>query len=144
VSTRIAVSALASLIGVVGCAGVQGAMERSEAEDVEAQLRIAGFRLVAADTPARIESMRTLPPLSFSRVERGGRSRYVYADPDSCRCLWVGTPAQLAHYQRLAAEARLGTEQMIAGDVELEVNLWDPEWGSIDDPTTPVIDPDLP
>lgn len=119
-------------IGLAGCAASQREFEVSEANDVESTLRSAGFRLIPSDTPERIESMRSLPPLAFSRVAREGRDYFVYADPRSCRCIWVGTPRQMEHFARLAREREMGELGEEIGDVELEVGLWDPDWSSID------------
>lgn len=131
-------------LGVAGCAADSGnPFVQGEAQSVETQLRFAGFRLLAADTPQRIESMRSLPPLEFSRVFQGDQQFFVYADPVSCLCLWAGTAANYQRFLQLSAEAEVTTEQAIAQDIAFDFDLWDPEWGTIDDPMDPVTDPDL-
>jgi hypothetical protein len=91
--TRRAVLAIAFSLALAatGCAGFQADMQRADASDVEASLRGAGFVLIPSDTPQRIESMRTLPPLVFSQVEGE------------------------------------------VGIVEMQADLWDPDWAGIDD-----------
>ncbi len=141
---RLALLALAATLAVIGCATDSGnPFVRGEASSVETQLGFAGFRLLAADTPPRIESMRGMPSLVFSRVLRGGREYFVYADPVSCLCLYVGTPANYQRFLQLAAETEMSAMQSVARDIAIQVDLWDPEWGTIDDPMNPVIDPDL-
>ena len=120
------------VVGMAGCAASQREFEVSEANDVESTLRSAGFRLIPSDTPQRIESMRTLPPLAFSRVARDGRDFFVYADPRSCMCIWVGTPGQMEHYARLAREREMGELGYPIEHVDLQVGPWDPDWSSID------------
>jgi hypothetical protein len=135
--------ALATAVALSGCAGLEQSMQASDAQEVETQLRFANFRLIPSDTPQRIESMRSLPPLAFSRVLRRGQPYFVYADPVSCMCLWVGTRADYDRFLQLSAEAQMNTQQEIAQDIEMQADLWDPEWGSIDGPMDPVMDPDL-
>ena len=133
-----------ALLVTTGCATESGnPFVQGEAQSVETQLRFAGFHLLAADTPQRIESMRSMPPLVFSRVFRGDQQFFVYADPVSCLCLWAGTPANYERFLQLSAEAEVSTEQAIAQDIAFQAELWDPEWGTIDDPMDPVTDPDL-
>ncbi len=130
---RLSILAVAIGLGIAGCAGVQGDMQQADASDVESALRSAGFVLIPADTPQRIEAMRTLPPLVFSQVMREGRSYFVYADPRSCMCLWVGTLEQLHRYGELASEEALMGMQGELGIVEMQADLWDPDWAGIDD-----------
>ena len=140
---RLGMLALAAALAATGCAGMQGEMARSDANAVETQLQLAGFHLIPADTPQRIQSVHDMPPLAFSRVVRDGREYFVYTDPVSCLCLYVGTPANYQRFLELAAAAEMGAEETAAQDIALQANLWDPEWGTIDDPMDPVTDPDL-
>jgi hypothetical protein len=140
---RIALLALAAALTTTGCAPIQGDFTQSIASTVEEQLNLAGFHLLAADTPQRIDSVHGLPALAFSRVVRNGREYFVYADPVSCLCLYVGTPANYQRFLQLSAEAEMNGQETVAQDIELQADVWDPEWGTVDDPMDPVIDPDL-
>jgi hypothetical protein len=140
---RFASLALIAALAATACASVQGDFAKSDASAVETQLNLAGFHLLAADTPQRIQSVHAMPPLAFSRVLRDGREYFVYADPVSCLCLYVGTPANYERFLQLAAEAEMGDQATVAQDIALQANLWDPEWGSVDDPMDPVTNPDL-
>ena len=80
----------------LGCASVQ-------ARTTESLLENAGFRTVAANTPERIELLKTLPPNKISPVDRNGQVFYVFSDPAGCRCLRVGRQEQYEIYQRLQA-----------------------------------------
>lgn len=141
---RLALLALAATLAVSGCATESGnPFVQGEASAVETQLGFANFHLIPADTAQRIDAIHGMPALHFSQVLRNGRDYFVYADPVSCLCLWVGTPANYQRFLQLAAEAEMSAEQSIAQDIAIQADLWDPEWGSIDDPMDPVIDPDL-
>ena len=69
----------------------------------ESMLENAGFKTIAANTPERIQVLKTLPPKKVTPVDRNGEIFYVYADPDGCRCLRVGRQEQYEMYQRLQA-----------------------------------------
>ena len=97
----------------------------------EKLLEPAGFHIVAADTPQRINALNGLPPGKISRVARGGTIYYVYPDRFECHCLWVGNAEQYARYQRLRAD-EFGLEvEGPAAEVDAFGNGADP-WG--DDP----------
>ena len=72
-------------------------------------LSSAGFRIVAVNTPERINALKTLPPEKITKIKHNGEPYYVYPDPDGCRCLRVGREEQYQMYERLAAGKRAGT-----------------------------------
>ena len=73
------------------------------ARSPESMLESAGFKMIAANTPERIQVLKTIPPKKVTPVDRNGETFYVYADPDGCRCLRVGRQEQYEMYQRLKA-----------------------------------------
>jgi hypothetical protein len=73
------------------------------ARSPESMLESAGFKMIAANTPERIQVLKTIPPKKVTPVDRNGETFYVYADPDGCRCLRVGRQEQYEMYQRLQA-----------------------------------------
>src|SRR5580704_3336172 len=114
------------LIALGGCA----AMQLHEAHDAEQVLSAAGFHMKLSDTPEKLANLRTLPPRKLVPTQRNGQLYYVYADPDVCKCLYIGTEAQYQQFQRLALEKRLAAEQLMAAQNNLSAvmdwGLWDP------------------
>jgi hypothetical protein len=80
-----------------------------KARSTESLLESAGFKSVAANTPERIELLKTLPAKKVTAVDRNGQTFYVYSDPDGCRCLRVGREEQNEMYQRLVAGKQVTT-----------------------------------
>jgi hypothetical protein len=77
----------------------------------EQLLAAAGFQKKVADSPAKLAHLETLTPARKLVVhQRDGQLYYVYADPETCKCLYVGTAAQ---YQ-LALANRLERDQLVA------------------------------
>lgn len=123
------VTLAAALIALSGCA----AIERQEAADSEELLRAAGFQVLPANTPAREQKLKELRPRQvFARSENGER-RYVFADPDNCRCLYAGDEAEYQKLQQLRA-ARIEAHNRLVMQAESNRSLnsqlsgpWKPE-----------------
>ena len=82
------------------------AMRRDQAADTKSLLTQAGFKVIPADTPERMAKLKTVPAYKVIPWQRkSGGTVYAYADPDSCKCVYVGSPKQYANYkQMLSAE----------------------------------------
>jgi hypothetical protein len=60
---------------------------------------ISGFVPQFADTPAKLKHLRGLPPDKLITRTRNGKTVYLYADPNQCVCVYVGTPQAWQTYQ---------------------------------------------
>ena len=107
------------VLTVTGCATMQGGEMRS----VEQMLAAAGFQMKVADTPEKATDLRTLPTRKMTLRRQGAASYYIYADPDVCSCLYVGTEPQYQEYQRLLLKKELADEQL---DASMNWGLWGP------------------
>ena len=93
-STRwITVIGLGLVCGLGGCAFALS--------DKESLLTQAGFRMVPADTPKRAEHLQTIASHKLIRRTADGKAYYVFADPSSCKCLYVGSEAAYGKYKAL-------------------------------------------
>ena len=106
---RAAVVVAALLTALAGCT----AMHELNSTQNEKLLKTAGFKAVAADTPERIESLKTFAPGKITRVGREAQIRYVFTDPYECRCFWVGLEPQYERYRRLEAEEMVPTVELV-------------------------------
>ena len=107
------VGVIGLLLAGAGCATVGG---------TESLLTQAGFRQVPADTPQKLAHLRTLPDHRLIARSNQGKSYYVYADPENCKCLYIGTPQQYQAYRQLVQDKR--AEQAEAVD---EARQWEIE-----------------
>jgi hypothetical protein len=82
---------------IFGLAG--GANAGQEGSDM--RLEDMGFVMRPADTPARIERLRLLPPRTFVARSKAGRRYYLYADPEYCKCVFVGDELAMKNYHDL-------------------------------------------
>jgi hypothetical protein len=95
-------------LAATGCATIRAneAAERShEIAQTERILAAAGFQIEPANTPESLAQLRALITHRVVPSSRDGQPRYVYADPDRCRCLYVGDPRQYEMYKKLRLDA---------------------------------------
>jgi hypothetical protein len=72
-------------------------------EGTDMKLEDMGFIMRPANTPAQIERLRLLPARKFVARTKNGSRYYLYADPDYCRCIFVGNELAMKNYRALNA-----------------------------------------
>ena len=76
-------------------------------EPTDMHLEDAGFIARVADTPAQIARLRTLPSRKFLRRVKAGRPYYLYIDPDTCKCVFLGDEDAMKTYRDMVVARRL-------------------------------------
>ena len=66
-------------------------------------LSSAGFRVQVANDPAGKKAMHALPPHRFVVHRSGNDVRYLYAEPNHCVCIFIGTQANYQDYRDILA-----------------------------------------
>jgi hypothetical protein len=77
------------------------------------QLISSGFNPIAATTPDMVARLMSFPANQFVSRNKGGRAYYVYADPTSCTCAYVGSVMAMKKYQ--ASFGALPADAMLSG-----------------------------
>jgi hypothetical protein len=96
---------------------------------MEALMIKAGFQVRRADTPERLEHLKTLTPLKLVRHDREGTPHYVFADPEGCQCVYVGNEAAYQQYRKLAQASQETAVQQLAESgtgASMRWGVWDP------------------
>jgi hypothetical protein len=62
-------------------------------------LSSAGFRVQLANDPAGQKALHALPPHRFVMHKNGGDVHYLYAEPNHCVCIFIGTQANYQDYR---------------------------------------------
>jgi hypothetical protein len=101
----------ATLLALAGCA----TMQRGEAASTEQLLTAAGFQMRPANTPERLADLNAMPPGKLLVSSRAGNVIYTYADPERCRCLYVGGPKEYSALQRLRVEKEIAADEPQSG-----------------------------
>ncbi len=84
---------------IFGLSGGAGASQ----EGRDMKLEDVGFVMRPANTQAQLERLRQLPPRTFVARSKNGRRYYLYADPDYCKCVFVGDELAMKNYQDLVS-----------------------------------------
>jgi hypothetical protein len=124
------VGTLLILVGALdGCA----AIERQEAVDTEKLLAAAGFQMRPADSAERLQDLANMPARKIVASRQGAKTVYTYADPQNCRCLYVGGAKAYAEYRRLEVSEEIARDMSAASMNAASMNWdvwgsWDPRW----------------
>jgi hypothetical protein len=105
--SRMSVAIGAALL-TAACAN--GGAAVSEREDM---LASAGFVQKRANSPTRMASLKALPPHQFLARTRNGATRYLYADPTVCGCIYVGDQNAYDRYREQVAARQTSTDEQI-------------------------------
>lgn len=79
--------ALAALLALLA-APFEAEAQTQRASD--RNLIAAGFVMRPADTPGKMARLKSIPPYRFTARTKDGVRYYVYADPNDCKCAFVG------------------------------------------------------
>lgn len=106
-------------------AGCASAMQQTANQQGEL-LMAAGFSMKPANTPEKMSRLRRLPLYEVGVRSKGDQPVYYYADPNHCRCLYLGNEANYQTYRRLLIERNMysGSVAVTPQDIEAEA-----EWG---------------
>ena len=110
-------------LSVTGCAAIR-AHQTVETEQV---LAAAGFQVKPADTPEKLAHLQTLTPRKVVRYTRDGQVHYVYADPETCTCLYVGDEQRYQKYRELSLQKQIADEQLSAAQANRDASM---NWGA--------------
>ena len=120
--TSIARLTIVAMVLLTGCATIRGL----QARDTEELLTAAGFKKQPVDA-ADTKALDAGPPYKLVSRTKDGTVQYTYADPDNCRCVYVGGAKEYAEYQRLAKERRRDDERRRAAEAVWDRNSWGPQ-----------------
>src|SRR5512136_205313 len=90
-----------------GCATVQ----KYRPQSTENLLIATGFIMKVPTTPEGEAKFKALKPLEMAKGIKDGQVIYVYSDPYSCKCAYVGGEQQYAEFKRRNREQQ-ATGQM--------------------------------
>lgn len=83
--------------------GLLGGDATASQEGRDMKLEDVGFVMRPANTPSELERLKLLPPRTFVARNKAGRRYYLYADPDYCKCVFVGDELAMKNYQDLTS-----------------------------------------
>ncbi|MBB4349408.1 hypothetical protein [Aliirhizobium cellulosilyticum] len=123
-------------------AALSSCVTESGTQSKENDLAAAGFVVRPANTPARQAMLNRLPPNKFLTRTKGDNVSYVYADPVSCKCIYVGSQTAYNAYRQARQQERIANKQLWAAqtyaDARWNWGLWGPnQFSNFDGPWGP-------
>ena len=73
------------------------------AEQVGMKLEDSGFKMKGANTPQEMTRLKSIPARKFVRRTRNGVAYFIYADPDYCKCAYIGNQQAMDNFRGLNA-----------------------------------------
>ncbi|MBR1126044.1 hypothetical protein JQ628_31290 [Bradyrhizobium lablabi] len=102
-------------------------------------LSSAGFRVQVANDEAGRKALHALPPHRFVIHRTAGGVRYLYAEPNHCVCIFIGTQEAYLNYRDILAKP-IQQPDDVAPDYKTQASALlygDPyDWDSLNQPTS--------
>ena len=89
-------------VALLLCASLLAALEAPSKPFLDKNsfyLSSAGFRVQVANDAAGKKALHALPPHRFVIHRTGNDVRYLYAEPNHCVCIFIGTEAAYQNYR---------------------------------------------
>lgn len=67
------------------------------------KLEDSGFKMKEARSEKQMMRLKSLPARKFVRRTRNGLAYYIYADPDYCKCAYIGTQRAMDDFRLASA-----------------------------------------
>lgn len=139
---RSRIIALLPAVALLLCASLLVALEAPSKPFLDKNsfyLSSAGFRVQVANDAAGKKALRALPPHRFVIHRYGNEVRYLYAEPNHCVCIFIGTEAAWKSYRNMLA-APPDQPDNVAPDYKTQANALlygDPyDLHSVDEPNS--------
>jgi hypothetical protein len=130
----------APAIALLLCASLPAALEAPSKPFLDKNsfyLSSAGFRVQVANDEAGKKALRALPPHRFVIHRAGNDLRYLYAEPNHCVCIFVGTQANYQDYRDILARP-VDQPDNVAADYKTQASALlygDPyDWNNLNQP----------
>lgn len=72
-------------------------------EATDMKLEDAGFIMRQADTAEKLMHLRKVPSRKFIARTKAGKRYFIYADPDACKCVFLGNELAMKTYHDMVS-----------------------------------------
>jgi len=115
---RHAVTSLIALIGFAVMLTACAAIQNRDAMDTERMLAASGFQMRLADSPEKLDHLKSMTQRKLVLHQHNGKIYYIYADATFCKCLYVGNEKSYQRYQKLSIEKNIAENQRMAAEMK--------------------------
>ena len=106
-------------MALAGCA----AIKKSDTTNTEQLLAAAGFKMQPADTPEKLAHLKTLTQRKVVPHDKDGKTVYIFADAEYCKCLYAGNQESNQRYQSLLVKQNIAE---MNEDASMDWGMWGP------------------
>ncbi|WP_347986473.1 hypothetical protein [Methylomonas sp. AM2-LC] len=121
-----------NVLSLFACIGLLGAC--AEIEEKEQLLAAAGFSMKYADTPEKLEHLKLQVQHTLIPYTKEGKNYFVFADTDTCKCMFVGDDKAYQQYNILEVQENIAYQQRMTAEMnrdwELDGGRWGQPWGN--------------
>lgn len=96
---------LASVTLLQACASIEKKEHEMDVHGTEALLSAAGFKAVYANSEKELVSIELERQQKIQPQIINGKTAYVFADAEFCKCRFIGDEANYSEFQKLLAKA---------------------------------------
>ena len=119
VLTPIALSGL-----LCGCA----LMQSEKVDNTEKLLAAAGFKMILANTPEKMDHLKTLSQYKLVTQQKDGVTHYIYADAANCRCFYWGQEDTYQAFLILQKKSSISDDDRMTSQMNENEYL---DWGTM-------------
>ena len=114
--------------GLVGILASCQAIGNEEAQSTEQVLAAAGFHMKEATPPQQRANLEAMTQRKIVMHDQDGQTRYVYADAEGCKCVYVGSEKNYDEFQNLSVKQEIAQDNV---DASMDWGMWGPwpVWG---------------
>ncbi|MGD8982311.1 MAG: hypothetical protein PVF42_12025 [Desulfobacterales bacterium] len=114
---------------LMGCAGI----DKMSPFQMDEMLVRAGFQMHTADTPKKLDFLKSLPQNELVHKTYNEKVSYFYVDGSSCQCMYVGDEQAYQRFRQLVKEEQMDEK------IETTSHQAQDRMGNIDiDPNNPL------
>jgi hypothetical protein len=88
---------------LMGCAGI----DKMSPFQMDEMLVRAGFQMHTADTPKKLDFLKSLPQNELVHKTYNEKVSYFYVDGSSCQCMYVGDEQAYQRFRQLVKEEQM-------------------------------------
>jgi hypothetical protein len=101
-------------------------MQAQQSKDTEKLLSAAGFKMTLANSPEKLDHLKTLTQNKLVAHTKDAVVYYTYADATNCQCFYVGSDKAYQSFLKLQEQQNLAAEDRMSAQMDSEENLnWD-------------------
>ena len=92
-------------------------MQAEQAQDTEQLLAAAGFKMVFANTPAKMAHLKTLTQYKIVPQQKDGATYFIYADAANCQCFYWGQDQAYQAFMLLQDQQNIADEDRMTAEM---------------------------